>query len=149
MPVGQPTPKTILVLCTGNSARSILAEALIPYVTEGRWRAFSAGSKPTGTINPFALKVLQDAGVPIPPDARSKSWDEFSGPNAPKLDVVLTVCDNAAGETCPLFSGPARRLHMSFPDPAAFEGSDAAKRAAFQIIFDSMKPRLNMLLATL
>lgn len=139
--------RTILVLCTGNSARSIMAEAYINHAGKGRWRAFSAGSHPTGRVNPLALAALAEAGVPAPADARSKSWDEFIGPAAPALDVVLTVCDNAANEVCPHFPGPACKAHMPFPDPAAARGSEAEKLAVFRDVFAMMRFRLDKLIA--
>lgn len=144
---GQAVPCTILVLCTGNSARSIMAEAYINHVGKGRWRALSAGSRPTGRVNPFALAALAEAGIPAPAGARSKSWVEFSTPAGPRIDLVLTVCDNAAGEACPLFPGPARRVHLPLPDPAAVEGSEAMRLAAFRSVLDQMRPKLDALLA--
>jgi arsenate reductase (thioredoxin) len=141
-------PKTILVLCTGNSARSIMAEAYINHVGQGRWAAHSAGSMPTGRVNPLALEALAAAGIPAPPNARSKSWTEFSGSGAPALDVVVTVCDNAAAETCPLFPGPAHKVHVGFPDPAAATGSHAEQLAAFKAVLADMRPRLDALMAT-
>ena len=140
--------KTILVLCTGNSARSIMAEAYINQVGGGRWCAVSAGSKPTGRVNPLALATLAEAGIAAPSQPRSKSWDEFAGPAAPALDVVLTVCDNAANETCPHFPGPARKTHMPFPDPAAVDGTEAERLRAFKDVFALMRPRLDALVAT-
>lgn len=143
-------PKNILFLCTGNSARSIMAEAYMNHKGAPRWRAYSAGSKPTGKPNPFALETLAAHG--ITPDApRSKSWDEFAGAGAPHMDVVVTVCDNAAGETCPIWpvrpggQAPAK-LHWSFPDPAAAQGSDDEKRAAFQQVFSDIRARIDALL---
>ncbi|MGE0408714.1 MAG: arsenate reductase ArsC [Amphiplicatus sp.] len=138
--------KTILFLCTGNSARSIMAEAYMNKVGAGRWRAYSAGSKPTGRPNPFALETLSAAGVD-PGAPRSKSWDEFASDGAPLLDVVVTVCDNAAGETCPLWprrngAAPAT-LHWSFPDPAAAEGDAAAKRSAFEKVFADIRAEID------
>jgi arsenate reductase len=138
--------KTALFLCTGNSARSIMAEAYLNHAGRGRWRAYSAGSKPTGKPNPFALATLAahgvDAGAP-----RSKSWDEFAARGAPALDLVVTVCDSAAAEECPVFFPPQgrriERLHWSFPDPAAAEGSDAEKRAAFERIFADIRARID------
>ena len=111
--------KAILVLCTGNSARSIMAEAYLNHIGRGEWVAFSAGSKPTGRVNPFALAALSAAAIPAPMNPRSKSWDEFAAPGAPPLDLVLTVCDNAANETCPNFAGRHRTVHLPFADPAA------------------------------
>jgi arsenate reductase (thioredoxin) len=144
-----PKPKTILVLCTGNSARSIMAEAYLNQIGKGQWRAVSAGSKPTGRVNPFALLALAEAGIPSPENARSKSWNEFAGDTAPAIDLVLTVCDNAAGETCPHFPGPARKVHIGFPDPAAVEGTDQQKLAAFLAVLDQMRPKLKALVQNL
>jgi arsenate reductase len=138
--------KTVLFLCTGNSARSIMAEAYMNAKGAPGWRAYSAGSKPTGRPNPFALETLSASGI-NPGAPRSKSWDEFAAPGAPAIDVVVTVCDNAASEACPLF--PARagtapeRLHWSFPDPAAVTGSDADKRAAFDRVFADIRARID------
>lgn len=143
--------KTILFLCTGNSARSIMAEAYMNKAGAPNWRAFSAGSKPTGRPHPFALETLAAQGVATH-GARSKSWDEFSAPGAPPIDVVVTVCDNAAGETCPVFFAPGgakpQRLRWSFPDPAAATGSDAAKRASFEQVFSDIRTRIDEFLAS-
>ena len=143
--------KSILFLCTGNSARSIMAEAYMNKAGAPEWRAFSAGSKPTGRPNPLALETLAAHGVAAP-QARSKSWDEFAAPNAPPIDVVVTVCDNAAGETCPVFFAPGgvtpKRLHWSFPDPAAALGSDAEKRAAFETVFADIRRRIDRFLTS-
>ena len=138
--------KTVLVLCTGNSARSIMAEAYLNHIGAGRWRAVSAGSKPTGRVNPFALAALAEAGIAAPTDARSKSWDEFAGPGAPPIDLVITVCDNAANEVCPHFPGPARKVHLPFPDPADATGTDVAKLAEFRTVLAAMRPRLDRVL---
>lgn len=138
--------KTILFLCTGNSARSIMAEAYMNAKGAPRWRAFSAGSKPAGKPNPLALTTLSAHGI-IPEAPRSKSWDEFAAPDAPLMDVVVTVCDNAAGEVCPVFparGGKApRKLHWSFPDPAAATGSEAEKRAAFEAVFADIRSAID------
>ena len=122
-----------------------MAEGYINQAPEGRWRAVSAGSKPTGRVNPLALAALAEAGIRAPANPRSKSWDEFSGPTAPAIDLVLTVCDNAANDTCPHFPGPARKVHLPFPDPAAVEGSDAQRLAAFRDVLATMRPKLEAL----
>ncbi|MEN9864510.1 MAG: hypothetical protein RL748_100 [Pseudomonadota bacterium] len=140
---------TILILCTGNSARSILGEFILNHDGRGQVQAFSAGSHPTGRPNPFALAALQQAGID-PAGAASKSWDVFASADAPVLDLVITVCDNAAGETCPLFLGrgtqPAK-VHWGYPDPAAVEGSDADKAAAFASTLGALRQRIGKLLA--
>jgi protein-tyrosine-phosphatase len=125
-------PLTILFLCTGNSARSIFAEALTNHLaqTDGRFRAHSAGSHPRGGVHPLTLAVLREQRVPVE-GLRSKSWDEFAGPGAPPIDVVITVCDQAAAEPCPLWPGHPLTAHWGVPDPAAAGGSDERKRRAF------------------
>ena len=114
------------------------------------WRAFSAGSTPTGMVNPFALETLKAHGVAAPENARSKSWDEFAVDGAPMMDVVVTVCDNAAGEACPVWSAKEgrapRKRHWSFPDPAAIEGDDAKKRAAFETVFADIRATIDTFL---
>lgn len=133
---------TILFLCTGNSARSILAEAIATHMGQGRVQAYSAGSFPKGAPHPMALAVLSERGMAG--DYRSKSWDEFAGPDAPLIDIVITVCDNAASEVCPIFPGRAIRAHWGIADPAAVEGE--GQRAAFETAFYQMQARIAALL---
>ena len=131
----------VLFLCTGNSARSILAESILRKDGQGRFRAFSAGSEPKGQVNPFALKVL--ASLDYPTDGmRSKSWSEFAVPDAPVMDFVFTVCDNAAGESCPLWPGQPMTAHWGIEDPAEVEGTDLEKHTAFLTAFRYLKNRL-------
>ena len=131
----------VLFLCTGNSARSILAEALLNHWGRGKFRAFSAGSFPTGRVNPFALDLLRRMGIDAA-DARSKSWDEFAALGAPPLHFVFTVCDNAAGEVCPVWPGQPMTAHWGVPDPAAVEGSDVDKAIAFRAAFNALEHRI-------
>jgi arsenate reductase len=131
----------VLFLCTGNSARSIMAEALVTTLGRGRFKGYSAGSKPGGKVNPFAMEQMEQTGYPAD-NLRSKSWDEFSGPEAPKMDVIITVCDNAAGETCPYWPGHPASAHWGFEDPAAVDGDDREKRAAFQRIFRQIETKM-------
>lgn len=132
----------VLFLCTGNSARSIMAEALVTTMGHGRFRGFSAGSKPGGIVNPFAIEQVKKTGYPVD-GLRSKSWDEYGAPDAPQMDFIITVCDNAAGETCPYWPGHPATAHWGFEDPAAVEGSDEEKRAAFEKIFRQIVARMN------
>lgn len=134
----------VLFLCTGNSARSLLAEAYLNARGGARFRAFSAGSFPTGAPNPYALKTLEAEDVSVE-GLRSKSWDEFAGADAPHMDIIITVCDNAAGEVCPVWPGHPVSAHWPFPDPAAFEGSEAASLAHFALVFSHIKARINAL----
>jgi arsenate reductase (thioredoxin) len=136
----------VLFLCTGNSARSIMAESILQKDGAGRFRAFSAGSLPKGSVNPLALKVLESYGYTID-GLTSKSWDVFAGPEAPKMDFVLTVCDNAAGEACPLWPGQPITAHWGIEDPAAAEGSDVDKERAFVTAFRYLKNRVSLLLS--
>lgn len=136
----------ILFVCTGNSARSILAEGLMNSLGKGRFIAYSAGSHPTGVVNPFALEAL--AALRIPTDGlRSKSWDEFAGPEAPRLDFVFTVCDQAAGESCPLWIGQPMTAHWGVADPAAVRGSDDEKRRKFRDTAVTLRRRIELMLA--
>lgn len=133
----------VLFLCTGNSARSILAEALLNHLGKGRFRAFSAGSYPAGKVNPLAVELLQKSKLPVA-ELRSKSWDEFAAPNAAEFDFVFTVCDNAAGEACPAWPGQPMTAHWGIEDPAAVEGSDEDKREAFSRAFTQLNRRLSI-----
>lgn len=130
----------VLVLCTGNSARSILGEALFNHLGQGRIRAFSAGSQPSGKVNPVALDTLEKHGVPLP-EARSKSWEEFAAPGAPVLDFIFTVCASAAGETCPVWPGHPAIAHWGIDDPAHVEPL-AARRAAFETAYGELEKRI-------
>ena len=136
----------VLFLCTGNSARSILAEAYLNAAGRGRFTAYSAGSHPGGKVNPLALELLEKNRIDSA-GLRSKSWDEFARPGAPLLDFVFTVCDNAAGEVCPIWPGQPISAHWGVKDPAAMEGSDDEKRKAFLRAFTELTARINLLLA--
>ena len=136
----------VLVLCTGNSARSILGEALFNHFGSGRVRAFSAGSKPSGIVHPVALETLERHGIPLPLDVRSKSWDEFAAPDAPKLDYIFTVCASAAGESCPIWPGQPTTAHWGIDDPAHVEPLDA-RQAAFEVAYTALEKRITAFLA--
>ena len=135
----------VLFLCTGNSARSILAEAYLNMAGKGRFAAYSAGSKPAGQVNPFALELLNKNRIDTT-GVRSKNWDEFAKPDAPKMDFVFTVCDNAAAEPCPYWPGQPMTAHWGVPDPAAVEGSDEVRRRAFLVAFKTLSTRINLFL---
>jgi protein-tyrosine-phosphatase len=136
--------KNVLFLCTGNSARSILAEAYLNSIGRGAFKAYSAGSKPGGRVNPFALELLAKNRIDVA-GLRSKSWDEFARPEAPKMDFVFTVCDSAAAEPCPFWPGQPMTAHWGVPDPAAVQGTDEEKRAAFREAFLILSRRIGLL----
>jgi len=131
----------VLFLCTGNSARSIMAEAILNRLGQGRFKAYSAGSHPTGRVHPYALELLQRLNHPVA-GLRSKAWDEFAAPGAPKMDFVFTVCDNAAGEVCPVWPGHPMTAHWPFRDPAAVEGSEAERRQVFADVYGQIHNRV-------
>jgi arsenate reductase (thioredoxin) len=133
----------VLFLCTGNSARSILAEAILNAEGRARFKAYSAGSHPTGKVNPFAIELLEQRRYPTD-GLRSKNWEEFAVPGAPKLDFAFTVCDNAAGEICPVWPGQPISAHWGVDDPAAIEGSDEEKRKAFLKAFTVLQRRISL-----
>jgi arsenate reductase len=135
-----------LFLCTGNSARSILGEALLNHWGRGRIRAYSAGSLPKGAVHPLALELLRSMKLPLA-GLRSKSWSEFARSDAPIMDVVITVCDNAASEVCPVWPGHPLTAHWGVPDPAAVEGSDAERRAAFSDAYHRLEARIKLFIA--
>ena len=139
-------PFNVLFLCTGNSARSVLAEGILRKDGAGRFSAFSAGSHPKERVNPFALKVLGACGYPTH-GYRSKSWDEFAAPGAPVMDFAFTVCDSAAGETCPVWPGQPMTAHWGIEDPAAVEGSDIEKERAFVTAFKYLKNRISVFIS--
>jgi arsenate reductase len=141
-----PTPPyNVLFLCTGNSARSVMAEALLNVLGNGRFKAFSAGSFPSGKVQPLAAELAQAFGYDAP--LRSKSWDEFAQPGSPAIDIVITVCDNAAGEVCPIWPGQPVTAHWGVPDPAAIDGTEAERRRAFQSAWMMLRQRIELLLA--
>jgi len=136
----------VLFLCTGNSARSILAEAFLNQAGRGTFKAYSAGSQPKGEVHPLALEQLRKSNLPAE-GYRSKSWSEFSAPGAPKLDFVFTVCDNAAKEVCPVWPGQPMTAHWGIPDPAAVEGTEEVQQKAFLKAFLALQTRINLFLA--
>ena len=136
---------SVLFICTGNSARSILAEAIMNQLGRGHFKAYSAGSHPKGLVHPLAIETLKDHKFDVS-TLRSKSWDEFAAPGAPKMDFIFTVCDNAGGEVCPLWPGHPVTAHWGFPDPAAVEGSFDIKKAAFAKTFRGLSQRLRIFL---
>lgn len=136
----------VLFLCTGNSARSILAESLLNTLGKGKFRAFSAGSYPKGQVHPMAVELLKRSNMPTE-NLRSKSWDEFAATGAPPLDLILTVCDNAAGEVCPVWPGKPITAHWGIADPAAAEGTDAEKAFAFRKAFRELETRIKLLMS--
>ena len=138
-------PFNVLFLCTGNSARSILAEAYLNVAGKGRFRAYSAGSKPGGKVNPYALDLLAKNRIDTG-GLHSKSWDEFAVPDAPRMDFVFTVCDSAAAEPCPFWPGQPMSAHWGVPDPAAVQGGDEDRRRAFLRAFRELSTRINLLM---
>ena len=135
----------VLFLCTGNTARSILAEATLNHLAKGRFRGYSAGSHPKGVVNPHALSLLERMGIPTA-GLRSKPWEEFATPDAPRMDFVITVCDNAAGEVCPVWPGQPMTAHWGQPDPAAVEGTELEKMNAFREAFRRLERRIDVFL---
>ena len=132
----------VLFLCTGNSARSIFGEAILNKAGTGRFKAFSAGSRPAGAVHPYALDLLRQLDHPVS-DLRSKAWDEFSAPGAPQMDFVFTVCDDAAAETCPVWPGQPMSAHWGIPDPVKVEGTEAEKRLAFADAYRMLNNRIS------
>jgi protein-tyrosine-phosphatase len=138
-----PESYNVLFLCTGNSARSIMCEAILSAMGAGRFKAFSAGSHPAGRVNPYAIELLQRNRLPTE-SLRSKKWDEFAAPGAPRLHFVFTVCDQAAAEMCPVWPGQPMTAHWGVPDPAAVQGSDDEKRKAFVATFAALSRRISL-----
>ena len=139
-------PFNVLFLCTGNTARSILAEGILRKEGAGKFNAYSAGSQPKGKVNPFAIKTLDAFGYPTD-GYRSKSWDELAKPKAPVMDFIFTVCDNAAGETCPVWPGHPMTAHWGIEDPAAVEGLDIDKERAFALAFKHLRTRITLFIS--
>jgi arsenate reductase len=135
----------VLFLCTGNSARSILAESILNQEGQNRFRGYSAGSHPTGRVHPLARALLERRNLPTD-KLRSKNWEEFAGPDSPEIDFVITVCDNAAGEVCPIFRGNPLSAHWGLPDPAAVQGSSTEQAIAFAATFQSLSDRIRRLI---
>jgi arsenate reductase (thioredoxin) len=144
--MGPTTSRNVLFLCTGNSARSILAEAILNHLGAGRFRAFSAGSLPAGRVNPHAIALLERNGLPAA-GLRSKSWDEFAAPDAPAMDYIFTVCDNAAGEICPIWPGHPVTAHWGIEDPAAVRGDPEQVQRAFGKAFAALSARIGAFVA--
>ena len=136
----------VLFLCTHNSARSVMAEALLNTIGREKFQAFSAGSSPSGRVNPFAIEMARTIGY-LTENIRSKSWDEFAKPGAPHMDIIITVCDNAAGEACPFWPGHPATAHWGFPDPSNETGSDEDKRNAFSQVFHAIRRRIDLLVS--
>jgi arsenate reductase (thioredoxin) len=134
---------TVLFLCTHNSARSVMAECILNRLGQGRFQAFSAGSQPSGRINPVVRDLLSSLSYPLD-GLRSKAWDEFAAPDAPKLDFVITVCDNAAGEVCPIWPGQPMTAHWGFPDPSSFQGGEAERRVFTADVYRMIQRRLEI-----
>jgi arsenate reductase (thioredoxin) len=143
--MAKPPSSSILIVGTGNVARSIMAEAYINALPKAQWHAASAGSKPAGKVHPLATTVL--AEFDLRPELRSKSWEEFAGPRAPVMDVVITVCDRAAGETCPLWPGTPRLLHWPIPDPTTAEGTIEDRMATYRAVFELIRKNVDAFLA--
>jgi arsenate reductase len=145
LPMSEPS-YDVLFLCTGNSARSIMAEVMLHHLGDGRFTAYSAGSHPKGTVHPLALETLQSMSLPID-GLRSKSWEEFARPDAPPLDCIVTVCDDAAGEVCPLWPGKPITAHWGVEDPATLQGTEAEQRAKFREVALILRRRIALLLS--
>jgi arsenate reductase len=137
---------SVLFLCTGNSARSIMAEVMLNHLGGGRFTAYSAGSHPKGTVHPLAIETMQNMGLPVD-GLHSKSWEEFARPDAPPLDVIVTVCDDAAGEVCPLWPGKPMTAHWGVEDPAAFQGAEDAQREKFREVALILRQRIERFLS--
>ena len=145
LPVSEK-PSNVLFLCTGNSARSIMAEVMLNHLGQGRLTAYSAGSHPKGTVHPLALDTMQSMGLPVD-GLRSKSWEEFARPDAPPLDMIVTVCDDAAGEVCPIWPGKPMTAHWGVEDPAAFQGTEDAQREKFHEVALILRQRIERFLS--